>query len=98
MRRIGRHAAAGNRERHGAVAVRFGAQRRRMVGRDQDPIVALRLQRRVQRADDVPVDFLQGFDFRRGVAFVRGLVGRLDVDADDIGIRECLDRVAPLAA
>ena len=80
--RVGCDAGAGDRERHGAVAVGLRAQRRGMIGRDQDALVALRLQGLVQRADDVPVDFLERLDLGRRVALVRGFVGGFDVDAD----------------
>ncbi len=37
-----------------------------------------------ERADDVAVDPLQGLDLGVGPPFVAGLVGGLDVDADDV--------------
>ena len=42
------------------------------------------LRRVEDGADDVTVDLLNGFHFLVAAAFVRGLVGRLDVDAHDI--------------
>ena len=61
--------------------------RRGMVGRDEDAVVAVLFEGGVQRGDDVGVDLFQGLDLGVGAAFVRGFVGRFDVDADDVGRR-----------
>ena len=67
-----------------------------MVGRDENAILAVLLQRLMERADNVPVDLFQGLDLGGRVAFVRGLVGRLDVNADQVHVLEGLDRVTAL--
>ena len=95
LRGVGRHAGAGDRQRHGAVAVRLRAHRRRMVRRYQNPVIPLGFQGRVQRTDDVPVDLFQGFDLFLGPPFVRCLVGRLDVNANDVSPRDARRRIAP---
>ena len=68
------------------MAVGLGAQRRGMVGRDQNAILAVALQRLVKRADDVAVDLFQGLHLGGRVAFVRGFVGRLDVNANQVHV------------
>ena len=68
-----------------------------MVGRDQDsPFVPSGFHGLPQGADDVAVDPFQGLDLGVGPAFVAGLVGGLDVDADDVVVLEGRDPVSPL--
>ncbi len=54
LRRVGLDAGAADRQRHDAVAVRLGAERRRMIGRNEDAVVALRSSSiRPAAADDL---------------------------------------------
>ena len=41
----------------------------------------------VERTDDVPVDLLERTDLAGRVAFVRGFIGRFDVDTDQVDRR-----------
>ncbi len=65
-----------------------------MIGRNQNAIVAPPTQRLVERTDDVPVDLFERFHFHGRVALVRRLVGRLDVDANQIDLVEGGDGIA----
>ena len=47
------------------MAVGFGAEEGGMVGRDENAVVAVSLQRGVERGDDFGVDLFQGFDLWR---------------------------------
>ena len=61
-----------------------GPQKSSMVGRNEDaPITGFR-QCVQQRANDVLIDGFQGFHFGIGLAFVRRLVRRLNVDANQV--------------
>ncbi len=75
------------------VAVRSRAQKRGMVGRDQNAIVPLALQKAMQRADDVGIDPLEHFDFFLGVPFVRRFVAGFDVHDDEVDGLQRVDRV-----
>ena len=57
-----------------------------MVRGEQQAVVALAAQVLVERADDLFVDLLEGFDFFFDLAFVRGFVGCLDVDDNEVVI------------
>ena len=57
-----------------------------------------RRERLAERADDVAVDPLEGLDLRVGPPLVARLVGRLDVDADDVVFLQRLDAARPFAA
>ena len=79
-----------------SVAVRLRAQERGVVGRDEQPVLAVPLQPAQERADDVLIDLLQRRDLGLHVPFVRSLIGRLDVDDDEVDFIEGLDGVPAL--
>lgn len=93
-----RYAAAGEGERHHAVSVCARPQRGAMIGRNQNAPIAVLGKRFQQRADDVAVDFLQRLHFRICLALVRCLIRRLDVDADQIVLRQSGDGGPPLSS
>ena len=67
-----------------------------MVWRDEQTPIAMLRQRLAQRADDVPVNLLQGLHLLVGLSFMRCLIRRLDVDAHQIVRRQRLDGGATL--
>ena len=67
-----------------------------MIRRDEDAVLAAGLERLVDRGHDVAVDLLEGLDLRLRVAFMRRLVGRLDVDADQVHFGQRRHGAAPL--
>ena len=76
------------------AVVGLGPQECRVVGRDQDSIISIRLQRFVQRFDDFLVDLFEGFDLGFGPSFVAGFIGRLDVNANQVVGLQGFDPVA----
>ncbi len=85
--------------RHGpgdpGSVVGLGPDEGRVVGRDQDP-AALLGDGSAERADNLAVNPLERLDLGVGSPFVAGLVGGLDVNADDVVILESLDAITPL--
>ena len=98
MKRVGDHTRARDGEGHGSVAVCFGSQRRGMIGTDHNPVRSGGGQRLVQRPHDVTVDLLEGLDFCLRVAFMRSLIRRLDMYANQIGVGDAAMAARPLAA
>ena len=88
-------ADAGHRPGDPGPVVGLGPDQGGVVGRDEDP-AAVGGDRPAERADDLAVDPLQGLDLGVGPAFVAGLVGGLDVDADDVVVLQGLDPGPPL--
>ncbi len=78
------------------MAVRFRANRRRVIGRDQDAIIAPSCQLFAYRSDDLSVDRFERFDFSRNVALVRCFIRRFDVYTYDIGRIESFDGISTL--
>src|SRR5437763_2529730 len=72
-------------ERDGIVGVRLQRARRRMVGQHEDAPLAARLPQPVeQRPDDLLVEVLDRLDLLLRVAEVTTLVGRLDVQEEEV--------------
>ena len=86
----GGQAGSGHGPGDGGAVVGPGPQQGRVVGRDQDPPPVVLLERLEDRADDVAVDPLEGLDLGVAAALVAGLVGGLDVDADDVVVGQGL--------
>ena len=63
----------------------------RVVGHDENSIVAVCLDRLMDRPDDMLVDEFDGGFLLLGVSAVAGFVGRFDVDEDDVVILQRLD-------
>lgn len=81
-------AVAGHAERGRGVGVYAFADRRGVIGGDQDSPFVEGAEFVEDGADDVLVDLLEGFDFCGGVAEVARFVGGLDVDNDEIVVVE----------
>ena len=65
-----------------------------MIGADEQSIVALLLQPRMQRPDDVLVDVFHSADLFVNMSLMRCFVSRLNVDDNEIDIRprQCCNR------
>src|SRR5712692_2558679 len=86
-------------ERHRLVGVRLQGARRRVVGHDQHAPLATRgAQPFQQRADDLLVHVLDRLDLLLRVAHVAALVGRLDVEEEEVALLEGTQPVLGLTA
>src|SRR5213083_1416786 len=86
-------------EGHRVVGVRLQRARRRMVGHDQQaPLAARGAQPLEQRADHLRVHVLDRLDLLLRVAHVAALVGRLDVQEEEVALRQGAQPVLGLAA